>query len=166
MVRVIGAGQLLPEGERVRYPRLQADNLLGETLEFPRDLVDLPTLVLLVWARAQQVVADTWLAQVPSLAETVPDLRIVENPVLAPASCTAKGTEDDWVRSPTRTPEGRARTVTLFVSASWLAQALTVTDRSTVTALLLDDEARVAKRWLGPATPERLDDLVVSARQL
>ena len=162
----LAAGEVVPAEQRTRYPELVADNLLGDVIRYPDWFQERPSLVLVVWTQEQQRVANTWLAALPELAEQAPTLSVVENPVVAPAWKLAKGTVDGWMRSGIVESAARARTVTLYVGAPGLAKRLGIADRSTITALLVDGEGRIAKRWLGAASPERLADVAACARHL
>jgi len=157
-----GAGTLIPPAERAAYPTVQADNLIGEEVRLPDDLVGHATLVLVVWTQEQQLVANTWLERWPELSARAPDLRVMENPVVHPLWRLAKGTVDGWMRSGIVDEAARDRTVTLYVGAGWLAGELGIQERSTISVLLVDARGRIARRWLGPASDARLDDVVAS----
>lgn len=160
------SGEVFGDAERIAFPTLNADNLLGEDRAYPDWYVGRTSLVFVVWTMQQQLVADTWLEKLGAITSVHPDLTVVEHPVVAPAYRLIKGRLDGWMRDGIPSAEGRDRTVTLFVGERGFAKQLGVTDRSTISVLLLDERGRVAKRWLGPASDTALRDVITSVSQL
>ena len=156
-----GVGEAGADG--VPWPSLRADNLLGETVAYPEALHGQKSLVLVVWTQEQQREANTWLAELPRLERDVPGLVAIEHPVVAPAWRLLKRTVDGWMRSGIPDEAGRARTVTLFVNERSIAASLGIDDRSMISVLLVDPQARIAGRWLGPASEKLLGEVVTVA---
>ncbi|MEN0067401.1 MAG: hypothetical protein AAGA48_35045 [Myxococcota bacterium] len=159
-------GELLPTPERLPFPDIAADNLLGEDRAYPGWYERRTSLVLLVWTREQQRVANTWLTHVDALTQAEPSLSIVEHPVVAPFYRLIKGRVDGWMRGGIPSDAARARTVTLFTGAQGFADQLGIDDRSTISALLVDANGRVAKQWRGPANDTVMADVVASVQTL
>ena len=136
------------------YPRIEGRNLNGEEFRLPGDLPGEHRLLLIPFHQWQQEEANTWLARLPELADSVPGFRYFEQPTLAGAWRLMRRMIDGGMRSGIPDLEARARTITVFLDRGRFLEEARIPDTDHITVFLLDTEGRVVWRARGPLTEE------------
>lgn len=153
-------------GEGPIFWEIDADDLNGDVYSFPGDLEGRPTLALVAFRQLHQIEVNTWLEYLGRFEAAAPELRVVEFPTVAGVWKLAKGWIDDGMRSGIKSRDARARTITLFTNVGRFRRHLGIDSRERPTYLLLDKDARVVARWVGPADDETISSVLEMARPL
>ena len=136
------------------YPRVEGRNLNEDDVLVPDDLPGEHRLLLIPFYQWQQEEANTWLARLPELADSVPGFRYFEQPTLATGWRLMRWMIDGGMRSGIPDPEARARTITVFLDRSRFLREARISDMEHITVFLLDTRGRVVWRARGSLTDE------------
>jgi hypothetical protein len=143
-----------------KVPRVRGHNLNRERVQFPADIKGRPTLLLIAFQRHQQRDIDTWLNRLTELERAVPDLNVLELPVLGRAYVLMRPFIDGGMRSGIPDPAARARTITLYTDKRAFRKALGLGSEDRVYAVLADREGSVLRVLEGPATDESVEAIL------
>lgn len=138
-----------------RFPEINAENLLGESISLPDELPGRVRVVFVAFRQRQQSEVNTWLAVADQLEADYDGLRYFELPTIARPYRLMKPIIDNGMRSGIPSDDARARTITLFTSVSKFVDATGLPGTDQIATLLLDGEGRI--RWwaTGPHSRER-----------
>lgn len=148
-VRMLG-----PPGKKI--PQVTGQNLHRDRVRFPEDIKGRPTLLLIAFRHQQQRDIDTWLRRIDELQTAVPDLNVLELPVLRKAYVVMQPYIDGGMRSGISDPDARARTITLYTDKRAFRRALGLGPEDRVYAVLADPDGAIQRVEEGPATDESL----------
>ncbi len=141
-------------------PRVNGQNLNRERIHFPEDIKGRPTLLLIAFHCEQQEEIDTWLGRLEEIKRALPDLNVLELPVLEPAHVVLKPYIEGGMRSGIVEPEARARTVTIYTNKRIFRRALGLGPQDRIYAVLADRDAAVIRVEEGPATDASVEAII------
>lgn len=154
----------LSQNGETLFPGVSGENLHGERVRFPDDLMGAPALVLVAFEREQQSEVNTWLAQIDAFEAAIPGIRVVETPTISSARWGWMAWFiDGGMRSGIPDDAARARTVTLYTDVARFREALGMETDEQIYAVLLDPEGRVRLVEPGVYTegsPQRFAELL------
>jgi hypothetical protein len=143
-----------------KVPRVTGKNLNGQTVRFPEDIRGRPALMLIAFRRYQQQDIDTWLGRMDDLRAAIPDLHVMELPVLRTPYLLMRSVIDGGMRSGIPDPEARARTITFYLDKRSFRKAFGLGPEDRIYAVLADREAAILNVQEGPATDERVEAII------
>jgi hypothetical protein len=143
-----------------KVPRVTGKNLNGRTVRFPEDIRGRPALMLIAFRRYQQQDVDTWLGRMDDLRRVIPDLQVLELPVLRTSHLLVRSLIDGGMRNGIPDPEARARTITFYLDKKSFRKAFGLGPEDRIFAVLADREAAILDVQEGPATDERVDAII------
>ena len=157
----IGAGANSPvaQGAANTFPDVTGINLHGEAVRLPSDLSSARNLVVVAYVQEHQRDVDTWIAALPSLQAVDPALRLYELPAIGRSTAPFRLWLNNVMRAGIPAPEGRARTVTIYVDLDAFDRALGIPGRDRIYAFLVDGDGAILWRTDGAATPETIGAL-------
>jgi hypothetical protein len=141
-------------------PQVTGQNLHRERVRFPEDIKGRPTLLLIAFRHQQQRDIDTWLRRIDELQTAVPDLNVLELPVLRKAYVVMQPYIDGGMRSGIPDPDARARTITLYTDKDSFRKALGLGPEDRIYAVLVDREAAILRVEEGPATDDSVEAML------
>jgi len=145
-----------------KVPHVAGQNLNRDVVRFPEDIKGRPTLLLIAFHRYQQRDIDTWLRRLDELQSAVPDLNVLELPVLHRSYVVMRPYIDGGMRSGIPDAEARARTITLYTNKKAFREALGLGPEDRIYAVLADSKGAILCVEDGPATDERVE-VILSA---
>ena len=156
-VRMLG-----PPGKKI--PHVSGQNLHRELVRFPEDIKGRPTLLLIAFRRQQQRDIDTWLRRIDELQTAVPNLNVLELPVLRKAYVVIQPYIDGGMRNGIPDPEARARTITLYTDKRTFRKALGLGPEDRIYAVLADRQGSILRVVEGPAKDESVKAILEAWR--
>lgn len=137
------------------FPQVAADNLLGQSADFPRDLPGDPTLVLVAFERGDQSDIDAWIEAL-DLKDTA-RIPWIEMPVVGGSTRVIKPLLDGWMRDGIPSAEAQARVFTLYSSRKRFKRALSVPKTPGILAVVARRDGSVVSLFEGPPTQDMID---------
>jgi hypothetical protein len=138
----------------VRFPTVQGDNLLRETVSLPGDLEGEFNLLLVAFQRWQQQLVDTWMPLARQLEAVHPEIHTYELPTIQRMNALRRTFINEGMRAGIPDPAARERTITLYLDKAAFREALELPHENTIYALLIDRHGEVLWRAEGAVTPE------------
>jgi hypothetical protein len=132
-----------------RFPRLQGRDLTGRARWLPDAFGEELNLVFVAFRRDQQPVIDSWATWLRS-PEIANRLAFWEVPILGRRWAPIRPVIDGGMAAAVRDEQARRRTVTIYGNVETIAEALGISDRSTVSIFLVDHGGHILDRALGP----------------
>jgi len=129
------------------FPRLLARDLEGRDRWLPEAFSGERNVVLVAFQRRHQELVDSWLPWLEARSSQDAGLRFFEVPTIARIWAPVRNFIDGGMAAAIPDPAVRRRTLTLYGDLSRLTGPLQITDRQTITVLLVDRGGQV--RWSG-----------------
>ena len=123
-------------------------------MELPRDFDAERSVVIVAFQRRQQELVDSWVPWLEEQATADPGLRFYELPTIARIWAPARPFIDGGMAAAIRVPAVLQRTLTVYGDVRRLTGPLGITDRSTITILVVDRAGSVRWSGLGAFRPE------------
>ena len=127
----------------MRFPVVQARDLLGNQKHLPRDFEGRLVVAMIAFRQFQQAEVDSWVPALGALAGSVPDLHFYELPVLARHWAPARPFIDGGMARSIGDPAVLARTLTVYGDIRRVCRPLNITDRSHITVVLTDRSGQI-----------------------
>ena len=145
----------------ISFPRLGARDLDGREVTLPAGLPGEWNVVIIVFQRQQQELADSRVPRLEERASVTPWLRFAELPAIGLQWQPARPVIDGGMAAAIRDQQTRRRTLTVYTDLRRVTAPLGISDRNTIWLFLTDRAGRV--RWRGsggwdPATADGLAD--------
>ena len=131
------------------FPRIRARNLEGLDVELPDAFDGRRNLVAIAFQRNHQSLVDSWVPWFEQRAGGDPEQRFYELPTIGRIWAPVRNFIDGGMAAAIREPEILRRTFTIYGDVSRVTGPLAITDRSTITVLLLDGAGGVLWRASG-----------------
>ena len=141
------------------FPFVDARNLEGRDGQLPTVFSGKRNVVMIAFQRQHQSLVDSWVPWLEQKSASDPDLRFYEIPTIGRIWAPARRFIDGGMATAIRVPEILQRTFTVYGDVSRLTTPLGITDRSTITVLLVDDRGTVCWRCTGGYTPALATEL-------
>ena len=141
------------------FPNIRARNLEGLDVVLPRAFAGERNVVMVAFQRQHQSLVDSWVPWLEREASADAGLRFFEIPTIGRMWAPARRFIDGGMAAAIRVPEILQRTFTIYGDVSRLTTPLGITDRSTITVLLVDSEGRVQWQDSGGFTAEKAEAL-------
>ncbi len=145
-------------GTDVRFPRLVAETLSGNSLILPDAFDEQIALVVLAFRRHAQSVVDSWISPVTRRFGDVPGFAWYEVPMLAGGWRLMSGFIDGGMRAGIA-PAHHDRVATFYGDTTRVCEALGILDLDSAYLFLIDDEGRLLWRGSGWASARRQQEL-------
>lgn len=126
-----------------RFPRLHARNLEGVDVMLPDAFTGDRNVVLVAFRREHQALVDSWVSWLEERASMDPTLGVFELPVIGRLWAPMRRFIDGGMAASIKVPRILQRTLTVYGAIDALTGPLGITDRSTITVLLLDGDGAV-----------------------
>lgn len=133
-----------------QFPVIEAADLNGRRVTLPNDLPGSPSLVLVVFNRAQQPVADAWIAALDLRRRN--DIDWIELPVLRAILKPGSPFVDAGMRAGMPDRDGRARIITTYGQRGFI-EAAGLPSFTTPYTMVVDRSGRI--RLALPGAPSR-----------
>jgi len=130
---------------RAKFPRIDARNLQGLDVRLPEAFAGKRNVVMIAFQRQHQSLVDSWVPWLEQQSASDDGLRFYEIPTIGRMWAPARRFIDGGMAAAIRVPAILQRTFTVYGDVSRLTTPLGITDRSTITIALVDDEGHV--RW-------------------
>lgn len=141
------------------FPSISARNLEGLDVVLPRAFAGERNVVMVAFQRQHQSLVDSWVPWLEREASADAGLRFFEIPTIGRMWAPARRFIDGGMAAAIRVPEILQRTFTIYGDVSRLTTPLGITDRSTITVLLVDSEGRVQWQDSGGFAAEKAEAL-------
>lgn len=149
-----------------RFPAIAGRSLAGNEVTLPDDLSGKVTLVVVAMERSAQPMVDSWISPFRDAFAGQDEYAWYEVPVIdRKIGFFLSGMIDAGMRAGIPSAVHRS-VVTVYGNTRDIADALGITDRSTASAFLLDQEGMVRLRGEGYAGEEAIREMVAAARRL
>lgn len=131
------------------FPRLQGRDLTGRTRWLPEAFGERLTLVFVAFRRDQQAMIDSWATwlRIPVVENR---LAWCEVPILGRRWAPMRPLIDGGMAAAVREEKARRRTMTVYGNEGQIAEALGISDRSTVSIFLVSRDGHIVDRAAGP----------------
>ena len=130
---------------RAKFPRIDARNLQSLDVRLPEAFAGKRNVVMIAFQRQHQSLVDSWVPWLEQQSASDDGLRFYEIPTIGRMWAPARRFIDGGMAAAIRVPAILQRTFTFYGDVSRLTTPLGITDRSTITIALVDDEGHV--RW-------------------
>ena len=134
------------------FPPLRARNLEGLEVALPGGFAGERNLVAIAFRRDHQALVDSWVPWFEARSASDPGLRFYELPTIGRIWAPVRNFIDGGMASSIKVPSILQRTLTVYGDLNRVAQPLGISDRSTITVLLLDASGTVRWRSTGART--------------
>ena len=144
--------------EEPLFPRIQARDLTGAKRWLPEAFEGANNLVFIAFRREQQTLIDSWTSWMASHAASG-DIVTYEVPVIARHWAPLRPLIDGGMAAAIRDIDAQRRTLTVYGDVTRVTGPLGITDRSTISVLLVAPDGRIVERASGgfdPASAQRL----------
>jgi hypothetical protein len=134
------------------FPAIEARSLEGVNVQLPQAFTGDRNVVIVAFQREHQKLVDSW---VPWLEEQViadPSLRFYELPVIGRMWAPVRKFIDGGMAAAIRIPEILQRTLTIYGDIGRITTPLHITDRSTISVLVVDTGGKVHWKTTGGFT--------------
>ncbi len=148
------------------FPSVSASNLDGRSFDLPQDLEGELNLVIVVFRREHQGLIDGWVPHLNSLVGEEKGLAFYELPVIHSSYSMFRRWIDGGMRAGISDEGARKRTITLYVDKRALKRRLEIPDEDAIYLFLIDRNGRVAWRWEGGFTEQKLVSLEEALKSL
>jgi hypothetical protein len=135
-------------GPPATFPKIAAENLAGETKNFPQDFPSDRTVLLIAWQREQQAELDTWMEKLQLLKDGAPAW--IEFPVIEDPGAIARAVIDLGMKRGIPNPKIRARVFTLYRDPAEFARQASLPDATRVHIAVVDRRGTVHAVASGP----------------
>ena len=129
------------------FPRVLARDLEGHDAWLPDAFTGDRNVVLVAFQRRHQELVDSWVPWLEARAAADPGLRFFEVPTIARIWAPARPFIDGGMAAAIGDPVVLRRTLTVYGDVGRLTGPLGITDRSTITLVVVDAAGTV--RWTG-----------------
>jgi len=136
----------------LQFPRLRARNLEGLDVDLPDAFVGERNVVAVAFRREHQKLVDSWAEWFEAHAVSNPTLRFYEVPTIGRMWAPVRRFIDGGMAAAIREPIVLRRTFTIYGDVAEVTGPLDISDRSTITVLLVDRGERVLWRTTGGCT--------------
>lgn len=143
---------LMSHTAAANFPALTAANLNRREVAMPGGFAGERNLLLIAFERKQQAEIDTWLKELPPIAQAHPTLRYYELPTIQKMNRLVRYFIDNGMRGGIPDIQQRERTITLYIDKEPFKRSLEITSEATIYALLIDKSGRVLWREAGRFT--------------
>ncbi len=144
----------------MRFPQVSGSNLLGNEIHLPEQLDAKLNVLVVAFQRWHQLVVDTWVPFLESLAEKHPDVDYYELPTIRRMNWLYRTMLDRGMRAGIPSEETRRRTITLYIHKEPFKNELAIPDESDVHLFLVKPEGEVLWRASGEFTEEKGNSLL------
>jgi hypothetical protein len=149
-----------------RFPAIKGRSLAGDEVTFPDDLSGKVTLVVVAMERSAQPMVDSWISPFRDAFAGLDGYAWYEVPVIdRKIGFFLSGMIDAGMRAGIP-PAVHGSVVTVYGNTRGIMNALGITDHSTASAFLLDQEGVVRLRGEGYGGEEAIREMVAAARRL
>ncbi|MBU3701038.1 MAG: hypothetical protein FGM58_03200 [Acidimicrobiia bacterium] len=150
-----------------RFPRLRARDLEGLDVDLPDAFAGDRNLIAIAFRREHQTLVDSWAEWFEARGGSDPGLRFYEVPTIGRIWAPVRRFIDGGMAAAIREPIVLQRTFTIYGDVAEVTGPLGISDRSTITVLLVDRAGRVLWRsTVGCTEPtaRRLDEALAAHR--
>jgi hypothetical protein len=134
-------------GEQLRFPVVDARDLLGRSHNLPAGFDGRLVVAMVAFRQFQQSQVDSWVPLLAEIASSVPGFHFYELPVLARHWAPVRPFIDGGMARGIGDPVVLARTLTIYGDVGRVCRPLQITDRTHITVVLTDRSGRV--HWVG-----------------
>ncbi|MEI8148899.1 MAG: hypothetical protein WCG62_07455 [Actinomycetes bacterium] len=138
---------------RIFFPRIEARNLEGTTVQLPKAFSGEPSVVIIAFTRVHQVLVDSWTPWLDEFVEQHPSVAFYEIPTISGSWKFMRRMIDGGMAAAIRTPKVLKRTMTVYGDIRRLTVPLKIVDRSTISVLAVTREGEVIWSHTGPFDP-------------
>ena len=138
---------------RATFPQIDARNLQSLDVRLPDAFAGERNIVMIAFQRQHQSLVDSWVPWLEKMSASDDGLRFYEIPTIGRMWAPARRFIDGGMAAAIRIPAILQRTFTVYGDVSRLTTPLGITDRSTITVVLVDDEGQVHWQRTGGFTP-------------
>jgi len=150
----------------MKFPAVEATNLLREKLTLPCDFLGHLNILIIPFHQWHQARVDSWMPFLRELEKTNPILRYYELPTIYKMNFVSRTFLNEGMRAGIPDRTARERTVTLYVDKPQFRQALEITDEEDITIVLSDREGNVYWSERGVFTPEKAEKLISQLKNI
>ena len=136
-----------------KFPTIEARSLEGVNVHLPQAFTGERNVVIVAFQRQHQALVDSWVPWLEEQVNADPSLRFYELPVIGRMWAPARRFIDGGMAASIRVPEILQRTLTIYGDVNRITQPLGITDRSTITMLVVDGRGVVHWSATGGFTP-------------
>lgn len=145
-------------GDALHFPRMVAETLTGHSLVLPDSLDERLAIVVLVFRRSAQPIADSWTHPVARRYPDHPAVSWFELPILAGGWRMMSGFIDGGMRAGIP-PARHEHVATFYGDTDRVRRALEIDDLDSAYPFLIDDRGAVLWRESGWAHAKKLHEL-------
>ena len=139
-------------GAVIEFPVIAARDLEGRDLVLPEAFAGLRNVVLVAFRRHHQELVDSWIPWLEEQSRNDVALRFYELPTISRIWNPVRSFIDGGMAAAIRTPKILQRTFTIYGDVRKLTAPLVITNRSTISLFLVDEEGHVHWTGAGPYT--------------
>ena len=143
----------------ISFPRLNARNLEGLDVKLPDAFDGDRNVVLVAFRREHQSLVDSWVPWLEERVALEPEVKVFEVPVIGRMWAPMRRFIDGGMAASIKVPRILQRTLTVYGPVDALTEPLGITDRSTITVLLLDAKGSVLWSCTGGHTHSKATQL-------
>jgi hypothetical protein len=137
------------------FPQVAGRNLLRQTVNFPQDLPERYTIVMIAFQQYQQADVDTWLPFARVLEKLYRETAYIELPVIFRMGWLGQTWLDETMRAGIPDPLARERTVTLYLDKPDFRSKLGIHSEDAIQVLLVNRQGEVLWRQSGRFSAEK-----------
>ena len=161
-IYLIGPGEIMTWNEEQQQidhlPQLDGENLMGDSLSFPKDLTEPLTLIVIGFKREHQKDIDTWIQAYKEKGFVDQSVDFFELPIIYEVGTLKRLFINNGMKMGIPDPEQLKRTVTIYMKRQNLFDALGMKE-DRIYSLLVTQEGKILWRAVGKASPEKIDTL-------
>ena len=161
-IYLIGPGEIMTWNEEQQQidhlPQLDGENLMGDSLSFPKDLTEPLTLIVIGFKREHQKDIDTWIQAYKEKGFVDQSVGFFELPIIYEVGTLKRLFINNGMKMGIPDPEQLKRTVTIYMKRQNLFDALGMKE-DRIYSLLVTQEGKILWRAVGKASPEKIDTL-------
>ena len=146
--------------DQAKFPVVDATSLNKDHLVLPENFGGEQNLVMISFAREQQLQVDTWLPAARKMEQQHPETRYYELPTTAKENLFYRWWFNSALRSNNTDPALEGRILTLYLSKGSFLRALHIPNEKQIAVLLVDRSGKVLWQTEGPMTPEKNQQLL------
>lgn len=137
------------------FPAVEATSLDKTRLNLPADFGGNMNLVMISFAREQQLDVDSWLPTARQLELQHPRMRYYELPTTARENLLYRWWFNSALRSNNTDPALAGRILTLYVNKGQFRQSLRIPNEKKITVLLVDRDGKILWQSRGDFTADK-----------
>jgi hypothetical protein len=148
------------------FPQIDARNLQSLDVRLPDAFAGERNVVMIAFQRQHQSLVDSWVPWLEKESVSDPGLRFYEIPTIGRMWAPVRRFIDGGMASAIRVPEVLQRTLTVYGDVNRLTSPLGISDRSTITVVLVDRGGQVHWQGSGAFAPSAAEELKTALEAL